>query len=287
MNPVFAFIGLIILLASDPGDKIIKKEDSVQNAYPRLSKDAKEILYQSNRSGKWQLYICDMNGKDLVQLTKDSSDNNLPDWDHENEKIAFVSDRTGDEDIYLMSRHGSGIKNITHHPGRDIHPYFSPDGRYILFFSDRVGNQFDIYRYSLADGKTERLTDTPEDETCARYSPDMSLIVYLKNSVFSDDVYLLPVRNFLPENLSKTPGVYHGWPMFSYDGRWVYYSSMENGTYSIYRIRTDGSNKEPVKEAKPGEEFARVNVSRDGTFMIYNIKLGHTIWIEYSVLERK
>jgi Tol biopolymer transport system component len=33
--------------------------------------------------------------------------------------------------------------------------------------------------------------------------------------------------------------------MFSYDGKWIFYSSMENGSYSIFKIKTDGTGKAP------------------------------------------
>ncbi|MES2851100.1 MAG: DPP IV N-terminal domain-containing protein [Bacteroidota bacterium] len=258
---------------------IVLKEDNIENAYPRLSKDADKILYQSNRSGKWQLYICDTSGKSPKRITDDQFNNNFPDWSSDNKQIAFVSDRDGNEEIYISNTKGKELLRITNNAARDIHPYFSPDGKYILFNSDRNDGQFDIYRYVIATKETERLTSTPENETCARYSPDMKSIVLLKNSATADDVYLLPTSTFLIENVSRTPGFYHGWPVFSNDGKWIYYSSMEKGTYSIYRIHTDGSGKEQLTNAKAGEDNARVSLSKDGRLMIYNIKEGKTIRI--------
>ncbi len=279
MKNCFALCLLLKSIFVFPQTGIVLKESNIENAYPRLSKDGRQILYQSNRTGKWQLYICDTAGKNQQRLITDNFNNNFPDWSMDNKLIAFVSDRDGNEEIYICDEAGKNIQRITNSPARDIHPYFSPDKKYILFNSDRGGNQFDVYRYTIASKKTERLTNTPEDETCARYSPDMKSIVLLKNNASSDDVFLLPTSTFIPENLSKTPTVYHGWPMFSSDGKWVYYSSMEGGTYSIYRIRPDGSGKKQVTVAKAGEDNARVNLSQDGRFMIYNIKSGKTIFI--------
>ncbi len=273
---------LCLLLQSFTGfsqPTIILKEDNIENAYPRLSKDGRQILYQSNRTGKWQLYICDTAGKNQKAITKGSYNNNFPDWSLDNRLVAFVSDCDGNEEIYTCNTDGSNRQRITNEAARDIHPYFSPDGKYILFNSDRGGNQLDVYRYTIADKKTERLTNTLENETCARYSPDMKSIVLLKNSASSDDLYLLSTSTFLVENLSKTPRAYHGWPMFSNDGKWVYYSSMEGGACSIYRIHPDGSGKKQVTVAKAGEDTARINLSHDGSFMIYNIKAGKTISI--------
>ncbi len=259
--------------------KTILKKDNVECAYPRLSKDGKRVLYQCNESGKWQIYICDVNGKNQRRLTNDGFNNNFPDWSADNKWIAFVSDRDGNEELYIVNTDGTGLTRITNSPSRDIHPYFSPDGKYILFNSDRGGDQFDVYRYTIATKKTERLTNTADNETCARYAPNMTDIVLLKNSMVADDVYILHTANFLSDNVTRTPHAMHGWPMFSADGKWVYYSSMEKGTYSLYRVKADGTGKQQLTHAKAGEEHARVNVSADGKFMIYNVKAGATISI--------
>ena len=279
---------LLILLGFEffsayPQQTIVLQEAGIENAYPRLSMDGKEMLYQSNRSGKWQLYVQSLDGKKQRQLTNGNYNNNLPDWSCDNKWIAFVSDRDGNEEIYIMHSDGSDPERITNDPGRDIHPYFSPDGKKLLFSSDR-DKQFDIYSYDVEKKLFERLTNTPEDETCARYSPDMKHIVYLKNNDATDDVFILDLSTFLSDNISKTSQVYHGWPMYSHDGKWIYYSSMEGGTYSIFRIKPDGTGKQQLTNAKAGEENARVNVADNNRFMIYNIKSGKTIYIVREAL---
>jgi hypothetical protein len=55
-----------------------------------------------------------------------------------------------------------------------IHPYFSPDGKYLLFNSTRDNGSLDVYRLDLATRELLRITDSPMQETCARYSPDMT-----------------------------------------------------------------------------------------------------------------
>jgi len=259
--------------------EILLKEDGIENAYPRLSNDGKKILYQSNRTGKWQLYIMDIGTRSQQRVTSDDFNNNFHDWSPDNRWIAFVSDRDGNEEVYLMKTDGSDLKRLTNDPGRDIHPYFSPDGKYILFNSTKDKNSFDVFRYTIDSGKMEQLTSSSDDETCARYSPDMKKIVMLKNNAQSDDVFIMNSSNFLMENLTKTSTFEHGWPIFSSDGKWIYFSSMEGGTYSIYRISIDGSNKQQITHAKHGEDDARVNVSNDQSRIIYNKQIGKTIMI--------
>jgi WD40-like Beta Propeller Repeat len=59
---------------------------------------------------------------------------------------------------------------VTYHAGYDNQPSFTPDNRALLFVSVREGTQSDIYRFSLKDSTTTRLTNTPDE---SEYSPSV------------------------------------------------------------------------------------------------------------------
>jgi len=258
---------------------LLYKVDGKESAYPRLSNDDKSILYQSNQNGNWQLLTLDIKSGKNQPVWIDTFNNNFPDWSADNEWITFTSDRDGNEEIYLKHNKSGELKRITNHPEKDIHPYFSPDGKYILWSSTRGNGSLDIYKYSIKTGKSERLTDTPEEETCARYSPDMKHIVFLKNGTSYDDVFIMNVVNAEIYNLTKTPTTYDGWPMFSHDNQWVYYSSAETSIFCLYKIKLDGTEKTKLTSPSRAEEDARVCVSKDGSWLIYNKRILNTIEI--------
>jgi TolB protein len=249
---------------------VILHEDRVENAYPRLSNDGKRILYQSNRTGRWQLFIMEIATRKQTRITNDTHNNNFVDWSADNQWVAFVSDRDGNEEIYRMKTDGTGIERLTNDPARDIHPYFSPDGKYLLFNSTRANGSLDVYRMNLADRKVEPITRSPMEETCARYSPDMKWIVLLRNDIERDDIALLEVATGKMNWLTNTPGITDGWPMFSADGKWIYFSSMETGRHSVRRIRPDGTGEESLTDAPEGEEHGRAFISKDGRTVIHN-----------------
>lgn len=262
-----------------PQGSVILHEDGVENAYPRLSNDGQRILYQSNRTGKWQLYILDISTGAQERITADAYNNNFVDWSADNEWVAFVSDRDGNEEIYRVRVDGTGLERLTSDPKRDIHPYFSPDGRYLLFNSTRGNGSLDVYRMDLASRELTRLTDSPMEETCGRYSPDMERVVFLRNDDTSDDIAILDPGTGVVENLTNTPKVTDGWPMYSADGRWIYYSTMATGQHSIHRMHPDGTGDETLTNAAPGEEDGRAFISADGSTLIYNKRRGRSITI--------
>jgi Tol biopolymer transport system component len=269
----------------EPGEPtVLLDEPGVENAYPRLSNDGRRILYQSNRTGSWQLFIADTATGEQQRLTTDTFNNNFVDWSADNQWVAFVSDRDGNEELYRMRTDGSQLERLTEHPERDIHPYFSPDGNYLLFNSTRDNGSLDVYRLDLASRELLRITDSPMQETCARYSPDMRHIVLLRNGSTSDDVVILDVETGELANLTNTPLVIDGWPMYSPDGRWIYYSTMSSGQHSIHRVHPDGSGDEILTSAAPGEEDGRAFIGGDGRVLIYNKRKGGAIDIRRLVV---
>lgn len=264
---------------SQDNSKIIHVIQDKEVAYPRLSADQQQILYQSNEHGPWSLHIMDRQTNTHSTVLADAYNNNFPDWSYDHQWIAFTSDRDGNEEIYLMRSDGSEMKRLTDHPGRDIHPYFSPDGKYLMFNSTRHNGSFDIYRYELATGALRQFSNTHENETCARYSTDMRHLVYLQNGATSDDIIVADSNNTTQVNITKTPAINDGWPVFAYDNQWVYYSSMESGSYCVYRARLDGSEKTQLTRSRNNEEDARVSPSRDGKYMVFNRRHGATIEI--------
>ncbi len=276
----FLLYGLSLAPAgAQDSSSLIFKVDGTESAYPRLSADGKRILFQSNKTGHWQLYILRLSDGAVRPVMQDSFNNNFPDWSHDNTWIAFTSDRDGNEEIYLMREDGSQLRRLTNHFGRDIHPYFSPDGRYLLFNSTRINGSFDIFRYTLATGELKTLSQTHEDETCARFSPDMRHLLYLQNGATTDDVFLADSLNTSKMNISNTPDIRDGWPVFSWDNQWIIYSSLEQGKFSLYRVRTDGRDKIQITHAGAGEEDARAYPSRDGRRLVFNRRKGNTIEI--------
>jgi dipeptidyl aminopeptidase/acylaminoacyl peptidase len=59
-------------------------------------------------------------------------------------------------------------KNITNNPGYDNQPSFSLNGSSLLFTSNRNGKDTNIYEYFLADGKTNQITSSEDNEYTAK-----------------------------------------------------------------------------------------------------------------------
>lgn len=256
---------------------VLLEKEGVEYAYPHFSMDASRILFQSNESGKWKLFILDLSDTSVRELTRDTSNNFFPDWSPDNKRVCFVSDRSGYEEIYVMNSDGTGVKQLTKNKARNIHPYFSPDGKKILFSTtwntqrEQIPQEnLELYQMDPDGSGLKRVTNTLDDETCARFSPDNTQILFLRNNITGlDDLFLMDVKTGADTNLTNTPTT-DGWPCWTPDGKSIVYSAIEKGTYKLYQYTVaDRSQKRLTAPSYPMED-CRANVSPDGKRVVFN-----------------
>ena len=100
------------------------------------SPDGKRLAFTIRIPGVLNdIYIVDINGKNLRQLTEDPAQDLYPSWSPDGQWIAFWSNRDGENAIYLMGADGANLKRLAN--GKS--PKWSPDGQQIAFVSRQDG----------------------------------------------------------------------------------------------------------------------------------------------------
>lgn len=88
-----------------------------------------------------ELFVCNVDGSDLRQITSLGNANWCPFFHPSGEKIIFASNHTAKRgfpfNLYMINLDGTGLEKITHDETFDAFPVFSNDGKHLVFSSNR------------------------------------------------------------------------------------------------------------------------------------------------------
>jgi dipeptidyl aminopeptidase/acylaminoacyl peptidase len=175
-----------------------KKEKKSKTPKPwiidRLQFKQDTVGYLDRR--RTHLYVFELAGKRLTQITSGDYDDSEPAWSPDGKHLAFTSnrskpdpDRTYDTDIWTVAADntdkGAHPAQVTTNPGSDEEPAWSPDGKWIAYVTQTDPKLFDYATKHLAvspsaGGETQVLTrELDRNVGHPRFSPDGKAIYFL------------------------------------------------------------------------------------------------------------
>jgi Tol biopolymer transport system component len=131
---------------------------SGRNHTPRYSPDGKQIAFVSDRSGAWEIWLCNLDGSVFHQLTHfNGSWLGGLSWSPDGRMLAFDARPNQHSNIFLISAHGGPAYPIEQNSFEERLPVWSRDGQFIYFNSNRDGIVA-LWRRSLASGTITRVS---------------------------------------------------------------------------------------------------------------------------------
>ena len=124
---------------------------------PQYSPDGSKIVFASDRSGHYEIWSCDADRSNPIQLTSLESTAGSPFWFPDGKRIVFDSDKEGHREIYVMDISTRVPRRLTNEASDDITPIVSHDGKWIYFVSMRTG-RFEVWRMTVEGGDAVQVT---------------------------------------------------------------------------------------------------------------------------------
>lgn len=214
-----------------------------------------QIVFSSNRTGSWRIWMMNADGSERRQLTRQDSDDLDVDpmFSPDGKSILFTSTRGGKAGTWRMLKDGSKPERICDGDQAE----WSPDGLKIALRRNER-----IYWRDLAAGNEMALS--PEDwPHCSSpaWSPDGKSIAFAARFEAGNALYIVPTVGGKPVKVYDKQGACE--PHWSPDGTRLVY---ETETH-ICTINVDGTKNRLITYFGGVQRYARF--SPDGKFLVF------------------
>ncbi len=251
--------------SSQPPVKLISSTRFDVN--PQFSPDGKKIAFVSTRSGSWEIWVCESEGSNALQLTHfDGPLAGSPRWSPDGQRIAFDSRPEGHADIFVIGAQGGSPRRLTTETSEDIVPSWSRDGRWIYFSSNRTGS-LQIWKIPAEGGHAIQLTKGGGFESFE--APDGKFLYYAKGRGAAG-IWKVPVEGgeetAVPE--LATAGFYRYWAVTD---RGIYFVPQETRPKTALKFFEFGSRqvKQILMFDKPLVNQPGLAISPAGRWILY------------------
>ncbi len=246
--------------------------------FPNLSPDGTQVVYAAEENENLDIYVQRVDEKRRRNLTPDSkASDTQPAYSPSGDLIAFRSEREPQAGIYLMGPTGENVRRIANDA---FHPSWSPDGKYIVastFGRDqpttRATGPQKLIVVDVQTGETRTLLDA--EATFPAWSPNGHRIAYwfYTGTFGRRDIATSPAAGGEPVVVAKGFAVSNWNPVWSPDGKFLYFVSSRGGSINFWRVRIDEitgnvlGGPEPV--TSPSTFSRHLTFSKDGKRMAY------------------
>lgn len=245
--------------------------------FPSLSPDGKDIVYAARENDSYEIFSLRVGSRRPQNLTNSPNSNDtMPAFSPDGNSIAFRSNRDNGG-IFVMDASGENPKRIADF---GFHPSWSPDGKEIVvstFGRDqptvRTSAAERLVVIDVASGKSRDILSA--EATFPAWSPNGHRIAYwfYTGTYGRRDIATIPASGGEPVIIAKDFAVSNWNPVWSPDGKFLYFVSSRSGNMNFWRIAIDEMTGDTIGEPEPvvtPSTFSRhATFSRDGRRMAY------------------
>ncbi|MCC6859016.1 MAG: PD40 domain-containing protein [Bryobacterales bacterium] len=195
---------------------------------PQYSPDGKRIVFASTRTGRWEIFLADQDGRNPIQLTAlDGPAAGTPHWSPDGRQIAFDARPQGNPDIYVVAAEGGAHRRLTNDVSEEIVPSWSRDGKWIYFASNRTFS-YEIWKVPAGGGPAVQVTR--KGGFHGHESPDGKYFYYAR-SPSQPGLWRVSVKGGEEEPVIESFRA----------GFWGYWEVVKNGIYFLDRQEMEGN----------------------------------------------
>lgn len=201
-----------------------------------------KIAFSSKLGRFKELFVMDMDGSSLRQLTDERGLALSPAWNRTGDRLVFTGYRNRFPDLFVIDVSRRRIEQITQGPQLEVGAVFTPDGEYFLTAQSR-GKDSDIVVLNRTGQLVRQLTrGVGTIDVSPSWSPDFQQIVFVSNRGGGPQVYVMNADGSNARRVSFVTSNYCTDPEWSPKGDRLAFVCRAEGGFNIFTSRPDGSD---------------------------------------------
>jgi TolB protein len=229
-----------------PGDTLVLYASTHHHGIECPAEPDKSLGYLWAIYPEFDIFIADLDGNIVEQLTNDKFYNAEATVSPTGNKIVYTSNKSGDLELYVLDLDTREEIQITHDLGYDGGAFFSPDGKQLVWRSSRPNTDEEVAKYKdllsknlVAPSEMEiyvgnidgtnirKVTELGGANWAPFFHPSGDKILFSSNHPtkrFPFNIYMINVDGSDLKQITFD-NTFDAFPMFSFDGKYLMFSS--------------------------------------------------------------
>ena len=238
---------------------------------PLISPDGRRIVFMSNRSGSFEIWVCDSDGSNAQQLTSfGGAMTGTPRWSPDGKQIVFDSRVGGEANVYVIDANGGVPRKLETGTRMNSLPSWSHDGKWIYFASGLTHSNLTLWRVAATGGRAVQLTKTASIMPIE--SPDGQYVYFVRFTEGKFRLWRIRPDGSGESMVNAMPPLnsdgYEWWPFES----GIYFYAYKNGKAEIdfLDLRTSRIHRIYTLDKPPAPWAGGLSVSPDRKWLLYS-----------------
>ncbi len=187
-------------------------------------------------------------------------------------RIAYVTKAEQRYNLWVADSDGEGAQAALTSPEPIISPSWSSDGKHLAYVSFESRKPV-VYIHEIASGRRRLVANFRGSNSAPAWSPDGKTLAVTLSRDGGSQLYTLDMTTSgsEPKRLTQSYSI-DTEPVYSHDGRYIYFVSDRGGSPQIYRMSTAGGSPERVTFS--GTYNISPSLSADGRWLAYISRVG-------------
>ncbi len=266
------------------GDKLVQKRFRAEGKSARymghamanaviLSVTGKKGIFGSqiaavgSQSGNKEIYVLDIDGHGVTNVTRNGSINLSPSWSPDGRSLAWTSYKKSNPDLYVKDLGSGRTRVVSNKRGINTSPAFHPSGKSIALTRSADGDS-DVFIVDANSGEQlQQVTKGGGIDVSPNFSSDGGLLAFASERSGGSQVYINDMATGDSKRVTFV-GDFNGDPVISPDGTKLAFVARSSGGFDVLVCDIDGRN--PIRITQDMGDNEDPSWSPDSTYLIFS-----------------